>query len=54
MDLRMKVLKCAFRLHLNRVTVSDSHVSFPWMQLLLKVVIGLPGYFRERVMGNEE
>lgn len=40
MEFRMRILKNAFKLKLRRVTVSDSHVSFPWLPLLWKVEVG--------------
>lgn len=54
MEFRMRILKNAFKLKLRRVTVSDSHVSFPWLPLLWKVALGLPAYIWEQITGNEK
>ncbi|MBB5142195.1 hypothetical protein [Desulfovibrio intestinalis] len=54
MEFRMRILKNAFMLKLRRVTVSDSHVSFPWLPLLWKIALGLPGYIWKQIISNEK
>jgi hypothetical protein len=54
MEFRMRILKNALKLKLRRVTVSDSHVSFPWLPLLWKVALGLPTYIWKQITGNEK
>lgn len=54
MEFRMRILKNAFMLKLRRVTVSDSHVSFPWLPLLWKIALGLPWYIWKQIISNEK
>ena len=54
MEFQMRILKTAFKLNLRRVTVSDSHVPFPWLVLLWKIALQLPAYIWTRTLGNEK
>ena len=37
-DLRVRIARNAFRLRLRKITISESHVSFPWFTLIWHII----------------
>jgi hypothetical protein len=52
-ELRMRIMRNAFKLKLRKVTISDSHVSFPWLPMLWNFVRELPEYVWQWLKGDE-